>query len=102
MFWSSEQVAVLVLSYDVSIKLTIEGSSIIVVKEKPHFTSISMVWWHVSRDYRGFWKKPPYWPEKLIILTSWDTGEKLILKEGCWSASFILLAIYNLQEDFQK
>ena len=36
-------------------------------------TSVSLVWWHRYRGYRGFWKQLPwrYWPKKLFNLTNW-------------------------------
>ena len=45
---------------------------------------------------RGFLKQAPwkYWPKKLLILTSWGTGKKLVLREFCWLTSSNLLPNY--------
>ena len=86
----------LVCSPHAWIEPTIERRMIIGVKEKTYCSSVSMVWWHGYRDYRGFSKLSPwkYWPKKLFILTRWGTGKKLILIEGCWSNFFNLLPNY--------
>ena len=54
------------------------------------------LWWHGCRDYRDFSKQSPwrYWAKKLFSLTSWGTGKKLIVKEGCWLTFSNLLPNY--------
>ena len=78
------------------VSTTIEWSLIIEVEEKSYCSSVFMGWWYGYRDYRSFSKQSPcrYWPKNLFILTSWDTGKKLMLNEGCWSTSSKLLPNY--------
>ena len=69
-----------VCSLHVSLEPTIERSLIIEMEEKPDCPSASMVLWHGYRDYRGFSRQSPwmYWLKKLVILTSWGTGQHLL------------------------
>ena len=62
-------------------------------------TSVSMIWCHGYRAYRGFGKQPPwrYWPKKFFILTRWGTIKTLMWTAGLWSTPFNLLA-----KDLQK
>ena len=90
-------------SPNVSIEPTIEWKLIIEAKEKPYRPSVSMVWWHGYRDYRGFSKQSDWrcCPKMLFILTKWGTGKKMMLIEGCWWTSSTLLPIDNLLRDFK-
>ena len=73
------------------IEATIEQSLIIKMEEKSYCSSVSMVWLHGYRDYRGSSKQSSwrYWPKKVVHF-----DKKLMLIEGCWSTPSNLLPNY--------
>ena len=80
-------------STHVLIDPTTERNLIIEVEEKPYCYFFFIVWRYGYWDHGGFSKQSPWrhWPKNIFILTSWGTGKKLLLIEGCWSTSFTLL-----------